>query len=75
MGKIIEENHKIAYKKMQDKWKKRHKREKILTFFIAIFIIITTVLLLHSYNNCQNRAIDNCMHNGKSFDYCYRKLG
>lgn len=78
MKKTFEEVLKENQEKMRTKRKeeiKRMKREKtketILTIFIGLFIVSTTLFIL---NNLDNKMIEDCMNAGHSQYYCEKGI-
>lgn len=54
--------------------KKEKQREKVLTVFIGLFIVIATCLLLYASSKLTSKAQKNCIEMGHSENYCYEKL-
>lgn len=54
--------------------KKEKQREKVLTVFIGLFIVIATCLLLYANSKLTSSAQKNCIEMGHSENYCYEKL-
>ena len=54
--------------------KREKQREKVLTVFIGLFIVIATCLLLFANYSLTSNAQKNCIKMGHSENYCYEKL-
>lgn len=54
--------------------KKEKQREKVLTVFIGLFIVIATCLLLYVNSKLTSDAQKSCIQMGHSENYCYEKL-
>lgn len=54
--------------------KREKQREKVLTVFIGLFIVIATCLLLYASSKLTSNAQKNCIEMGHSENYCYEKL-
>lgn len=52
------------------KAKKQQKKERILTVFIAMFIISITICLISLSNRLTENAVKSCVSNGYSESYC-----
>lgn len=52
------------------KAKKQQKKEKILTVFIAMFIISITICVMSLSNRLTENAVKSCVSNGYSESYC-----
>ena len=63
-----------SFKAREDKLRREKRKEQILTALIIVFILVTTCLLLIANSKMTNKAIDNCISNGHSENYCYEKL-
>ena len=50
--------------------KKQQKKEKILTVFIAMFIIGITLCVMNLSNRLTESAVKSCVSNGYSESYC-----
>lgn len=50
--------------------KKQQKKEKILTVFIAMFIISITICVMSLSNRLTESAVKSCVSNGYSESYC-----
>lgn len=56
------------------KAKKQQKKERILTVFIATFIVVITITVIALSNKLTNNAISSCVKKGYSANYCSTKL-
>ena len=54
--------------------KKQQKKEQLLTFFIATFIVVITITVIALSNKLTNNAISKCVEKGYSANYCSTKL-
>lgn len=54
--------------------KKEKQREKVLTVFIGLFIVIATCLLLYASSKLTSNAQKKCIEMGHSENYCYERL-
>lgn len=54
--------------------KKQQKKEQLLTFFIATFIVVITITVIALSNKLTNNAISSCVEKGYSANYCSTKL-
>lgn len=74
MQEVIKENYektRLEKIKRNEQAKKELKKEKILTFVIAVFILAMTVMWLRNINN---KMISNCTDLGYSIEYCERGI-
>lgn len=79
MQNAIERNYRRAYgesfKAREERLLKQKRKDKILSIFIGLFIIASTCLLIISCSNMTKKAVDNCVYEGNSYNYCINKLG
>ena len=54
--------------------KREKRKEKVLTVFIGLFIVIATCLLLYVNLKLTSNAQKNCIEMGHSENYCYERL-
>ena len=75
---VIERNYRRSFgesfKAREDRLRRERKKERILTALIIVFILTITCLLLISNSRMTNKAIDKCIIDGHSENYCYEKL-
>lgn len=70
LQKVLHENHIRMYNKEIKRIKKEQKKERVLSIFIGIFIVITTITILVLNNKIENGALKNCIDKGHSQNYC-----
>ena len=74
LQKVLHENHIRMYKEEIKRIKKEQKKEKMLSIFIGIFIVIATITILALNNKIENGALKNCNHKGYSENYCLNNV-
>ena len=74
MKEIIEENAKQGNKEYENYMKKYKRKERTLTIFVGLFIVIATGLLMMLSSKLTDDAQKNCIEAGHSEAYCYEKL-
>lgn len=67
---FINEQHERLYKKSKEARKRQKKIEKIKTVFYIFALIITIIVTFNIIKNDYNKAVDYCVSQGNSYEYC-----
>ena len=81
MQEMIKKNHEKAHREYMENLRKNIKRqerqnrkEKILTYFIAAFIITISCVCISLYDKQSKEFIETCTNKGYSVNYCMNHM-
>lgn len=81
MQEMIKKNHEQAHREYTEnlrrsiqKQEKQNKKEKILFYFIAAFIIAITCKFIFLYDKQGKKFVETCTDKGYSVNYCMNHM-
>lgn len=74
LQEVLHENRMRMWEKEKARLKKQQRKESMLGVIVGAFIVVITIVLLVLSNSFNNKAIDSCLENGNTYNYCMSNL-